>query len=84
MSAWTLGHDTKIKKGLGAGGGMGGAESPLGFDGPEGEKDGKKRDSHWWEEEGRKRKDSVWLGTDVMHQIISRQEEEEQEEAVIC
>jgi G protein-coupled receptor GPR1 len=83
MSAWTLGHDAKIKKGLGAGGGMGGAETPLGFDGPEGEKDGKKRDSHWWEEEGRKRKDSVWLGTDAMHQIISRQEEEEQEEAVV-
>lgn len=39
-----------------------------------------KRDSNWWEAEGRKRKDSVWLGTDQVHRIIGRQEQEGEEE----
>jgi hypothetical protein len=82
MSAWTLGRDVGVKNVAGAGGGMGGAETPLAFYGSEGEKSGKKRDSHWWEEEGKKRKDSVWLGTDALHQIISRQEQEEEAAAV--
>lgn len=34
-------------------------------------------DSNWWEAEGRKRKDSVWLGTDHLSRIISRQDREE-------
>ena len=37
-----------------------------------------KRDSNWWEEEGKKRKDSVWMGTDQINDIISRQEREEE------
>jgi G protein-coupled receptor GPR1 len=32
-----------------------------------------KRDSNWWEEEGKKRKDSVWLGTDTVNDIIRTQ-----------
>jgi G protein-coupled receptor GPR1 len=32
-----------------------------------------KRDSDWWEEEGKKRKDSVWLGTDTVNDIIRTQ-----------
>lgn len=35
-----------------------------------------KQDSNWWEAEGRKRKDSVWMGTDHVNKIISRQEGE--------
>lgn len=31
------------------------------------------RTANWWEEEGKKRKDSVWLGTDLMRQITTRQ-----------
>jgi G protein-coupled receptor GPR1 len=80
LSAWTLGNDAKIKKDVGAGGGMGGAEIPLGFDGSDGEKGGRKRDSHWWEEEGTKRKDSVWMGTDAVQQMISRQEQDDRKE----
>jgi G protein-coupled receptor GPR1 len=34
---------------------------------------GRKRDSNWWEEEGKKRKDSVWLGTDTVDDIIRTQ-----------
>ena len=64
--------------GAGAGGGMGGGESPLEFG--RGERVERRRDSHWWEEEGKKRKDSVWLGTDALTQIVSRQEQEEREE----
>lgn len=76
MSAWTLGRGTIGKISVGAGGGMGGGE-PL-------NKSGWKRDSHWWEEEGKKRKDSVWLGTDTINQIVSEQEqEEENEEAAV-
>jgi G protein-coupled receptor GPR1 len=30
----------------------------------------RKRDSNWWEEEGKKRKDSVWLGTDTIQDIF--------------
>jgi len=33
----------------------------------------RKRDSNWWEEEGKKRKDSVWLGTDTIDDIIRTQ-----------
>jgi G protein-coupled receptor GPR1 len=33
----------------------------------------RKRDSNWWEEEGKKRKDSVWLGTDTVDDIIRTQ-----------
>ncbi len=32
-----------------------------------------KRDSNWWEEEGKKRKDSVWLGTDTVNDIVRTQ-----------
>lgn len=32
-----------------------------------------KRDAHWWEEEGRRRKDSVWLGTDTVNDITRTQ-----------
>ena len=32
-----------------------------------------KRDSTWWEEEGKKRKDSVWLGTDTVNDIVRMQ-----------
>jgi G protein-coupled receptor GPR1 len=80
MSAWALGNDAKVKKVVGAGGGMGGAETPLGFDGSKAEKGRRMRDSHWWEEEGKKRKDSVWMGTDAIQQIISRQEQEDEKE----
>jgi G protein-coupled receptor GPR1 len=80
MSTWKSGGGAKVNKGAGAGGGMGGGESPLGLDGGNGEQGGKKRDSHWWEEEGKKRKDSVWLGTDALNQIVSRQEQEEEKE----
>jgi G protein-coupled receptor GPR1 len=38
-----------------------------------------KRDSHWWEAEGKKRKDSVWMGTDALNQIITRQDREGRE-----
>ena len=34
-----------------------------------------KRDASWWEEEGRKRKDSVWMGTDTLNLILSRSRE---------
>lgn len=36
-----------------------------------------KSDSNWWEAEGKKRKDSVWLGTDQLQQVITRQNREE-------
>ena len=79
-----LGHEWNFEggarnnsAGAGAGGGIGGEESPLGFEGRD--KGGRKRDSHWWEEEGKKRKDSVWMGTDALNQIVSRQEEEERD-----
>jgi G protein-coupled receptor GPR1 len=39
-----------------------------------------KRDESWWEAEGRKRKDSVWMGTEQVDRIIARQEGEEEEE----
>ena len=39
-----------------------------------------KRDSNWWEAEGRRRKDSVWMGTDQMNHIVTRQKREEEEE----
>jgi G protein-coupled receptor GPR1 len=82
MSAWTLGRGTIGKISVGAGGGMGGGEPPL--DMRVANKSGWKRDSHWWEEEGKKRKDSVWLGTDAINQIVSEQEqEEENEEAAV-
>jgi G protein-coupled receptor GPR1 len=82
MSAWTLGRGTIGKNSVGAGGGMGGGEPPL--DMRVANKSGWKRDSHWWEEEGKKRKDSVWLGTDAINQIVSEQEqEEENEEAAV-
>jgi hypothetical protein len=76
MSAWTLGRGTIGKVSVGAGGGMGGGEPP-----PVANKSGWKV---WWEEEGKKRKDSVWLGTDAINQIVSRQEQEkENEEAAV-
>jgi G protein-coupled receptor GPR1 len=82
VSAWTLGRGTVGKNSVGAGGGMGGGEPPLGM--RIANKSGWKRDSHWWEEEGKKRKDSVWLGTDAINQIVSEQEqEEENEEAAV-
>ena len=37
-----------------------------------------KRDSNWWEAEGRRRQDSVWMGTDQMNRIVTRQEREEE------
>jgi len=74
MSAWTLGRGRISKVSVGAGGGMGGGE-------PVANKSGWKV---WWEEEGKKRKDSVWLGTDAISQIVSRQEQEkENEEAAV-
>lgn len=39
-----------------------------------------KRDSNWWEEEGKKRKDSVWLGTDTVNDIIRTQTRQRCEE----
>jgi hypothetical protein len=78
MSAWTLGRGAVGKNGAGAGGGMGGGEPPL--DIRVANESGWKRDSHWWEEEGKKRKDSVWLGTDTINQIVSGQEQEEENE----
>ena len=32
----------------------------------------------WWEEEGRKRKDSVWMGTDAMSVIRNQQQQDEE------
>ena len=82
MSAWTLGRGPIGQSGASAGGGMGGVEPPP--DIRVANKGGWKRDSHWWEEEGKKRKDSVWLGTDTINQIVSRQEQEEgNEEAAV-
>jgi G protein-coupled receptor GPR1 len=79
MSAWTLGRGTIGKISVGAGGGMGGGEPP-----PVANKSGWKHDSHWWEEEGKKRKDSVWLGTDTINQVVSEQEQEKgNEEAAV-
>ena len=40
-----------------------------------GEKKERTRNSNWWEEEGRKRKDSVWLGTDKLDLIVSQEGE---------
>jgi G protein-coupled receptor GPR1 len=80
MSAWTLGRGPIGQSGASAGGGMGGVEPPP--DIRVANKGGWKRDSHWWEEEGKKRKDSVWLGTDTINQIVSRQEQEEGNEEV--
>lgn len=73
LKSWTFCHG-HARDGIGAGGGVGGGESPLRL------KNQTVRDSNWWEAEGRKRKDSVWLGTDTMQTIVSRQEQEEVEE----
>jgi G protein-coupled receptor GPR1 len=43
------------------------------FDAEAGKSKERKRDSNWWEEEGKKRKDSVWLGTDTVDDIIRTQ-----------
>jgi hypothetical protein len=32
----------------------------------------------WWEEEGRKRRDSVWMGTDTLSVVKSRQQPDEE------
>jgi G protein-coupled receptor GPR1 len=74
MSAWTLGRGPTGPRVAGAGGGMGGVEPPP--DIRAANKSGWKHNSLWWEEEGKKRKDSVWLGTDTLNLIISRQEQE--------
>ena len=29
------------------------------------------RSSHWWEVDGRKRNDSIWMGTDLLNRVIS-------------
>ena len=47
-----------------------------------GDKPKNNRDSHWWEEEGKKRKDSVWLGTDAIHEIVSRRDRAEDDEEI--
>lgn len=73
MKDWSFGQDI-AENGTGAGGGLGGGESPSNL------VTDTKRDSNWWEAEGRKRKDSVWLGTDTMQRIVSQQEQEESDE----
>ena len=73
IKSWTFIHG-HARHEIGAGGGVGGGESPPHL------KNQTVRDFNWWEAEGRKRKDSVWLGTDTMQTIVSRQEQEEAEE----
>jgi G protein-coupled receptor GPR1 len=35
----------------------------------------KRSSSHWWEAEGRKRKDSVWMGTDALNRLASQRDQ---------
>lgn len=35
----------------------------------------KRNSSHWWEAEGRKRKDSVWMGTDMLTRMATNREQ---------
>ncbi len=73
MKSWTFNHG-HARNGIGAGGGFAGGESPSQLG------NHTVRDSNWWEAEGRKRNDSVWLGTDTMQMIVSRQDQEAAEE----
>lgn len=85
MSAWRLGRGAGSKNAAGAGGGMAGAESVFELGSQEGHNGERQRDSHLGEEEGKKRKDSVWLGTHAINQHVSQQEEdhERREEAAM-
>jgi len=84
MSVWRLGRGAGSKNAAGAEGGPAGAGSVFELGSQEGHNGGKQRDSHWWEE-GKKRKDSVWLGTHAINQHVSQQEEdhERREEAAV-
>ncbi len=36
---------------------------------------GKRSSSHWWEAEGQQRRDSVWMGTDILSRLQSNRDE---------
>ena len=73
------GSTTKGENGDGKGKGREGDGGGERRRGEGGEKEGK-RDSHWWEAEGMKRKDSVWMGTESLREDVERAEREEDDE----